>query len=458
MGTVALAGVLLFLGTGCDKEVKAEKSKDDGSLAVSVTAPKEQPLRRYILQPGIVTSYEETPIYPKLAGYLEDVKVDIGDKVKKGDQLCKIWVPEIEEAVAVKRAKVNEGEKTVLKALQDLRQAEANIVVWQSRVKSAIALVGVQDALRERWEGEYSRDEKLTLNNSKAVATGILDPKTVMEVKHQLEAAKSALAEAMAGEKSAEASLEESKARCEQSRADVKVSEENLNVWRAELREQVAWLSYSKVEAPFDGIITRRIIHTGHFVQPTNSGTTSKAAEPLFVVMRTDLMRVVVQVPEYDAALVKDGAEAIVKLQAYRGQEIKAKVTRSSWALNSDSRTLRVEIFLKNPWDNPKLELEPGMYANVSIAADVPGTLTLPSETILTDGNKDYIFLIENGKATRVNIKKGYYYGRLTEVMGREVPGDKPGDDPKWMSLTGKEQVITSNLKSIQDGQAVKVK
>jgi hypothetical protein len=77
------------------------------------------------------------------------------------------------------------------------------------------------------------------------------------------------------------------------------------------------------------------------------------AAEPLFVVMRTDIIRVVIQVPEYDAPLVKDGADAAVHLQAYRGQEIKCKVKRSSWALDKDARTLRVEIWLDNPpWFN----------------------------------------------------------------------------------------------------------
>ncbi|MGA3190507.1 MAG: HlyD family efflux transporter periplasmic adaptor subunit, partial [Bryobacteraceae bacterium] len=88
----------------------------------------------------------------------------------------------------------------------------------------------------------------------------------------------------------------------------------NLAVWKAEYKEQVAWFGYAKITAPFDGKITLRNVHTGHFLQPTNSGTTSTAAEPLFVVMRTDIMRVVVQVPEYDAPLVKDGADAVVRL------------------------------------------------------------------------------------------------------------------------------------------------
>jgi HlyD family secretion protein len=262
----------------------------------------------------------------------------------------------------------------------------------------------------------------------------------------------------------------------------VKVAESDLEVWKNEYKEQLAWFSYAKIEAPFDGIITRRVIHTGHFVQPTNSGTTSKAAEPLFVVMRTDIMRVVVQVPEYDAPLVKDGADAVVRLQAYRGQELKCKVTRTSWALDNNSRCLRVELFVRNPeengaqksttplspesplskWvttvDNPELKLEAGMYANVSITADVPKALTLPTAAVLTDGNKDYIFVMEDGKAKRVNVHVGVTNGKLSELMAKEIPSQKPGESPKWVNFTGHEQVITSNLKSIQDGQAVKVK
>jgi RND family efflux transporter MFP subunit len=235
----------------------------------------------------------------------------------------------------------------------------------------------------------------------------------------------------------------------------VEVAKANLAVWKAEWEEEVAWFGYSRITAPFDGIVTQRNVHTGHFLQPANSGTTSKMAEPLFVVMRTDIMRVVVQVPEYDAPLIRDGADAVVRLQAYRGHDIKCKVTRSSWSLDNETRTLRTEIFLDNT--DPVHKLEPGMYANVSITADLPDTLTLPSETILTDGNKHYCFMLQDGKAKRVNVRLGIANDTTTQILKKEASPGKRGEEGAWVDFKGDEQIISSKLKSIQNGQAVKV-
>ena len=107
---VAGGGGFLAIGTGHGNESE-KKSTDDGILAVNLVQPKVQSFRREIYQPGIVQSYEQTPIYSKLAGFVQipDDKIDIGYMVKKDQLLCKIWVPEIEQAVHVKEARVIQG-------------------------------------------------------------------------------------------------------------------------------------------------------------------------------------------------------------------------------------------------------------------------------------------------------------------------------------------------------------
>ncbi len=593
VGWVTVSALLLVIGSGCGHESKDKakegESKKDEALEVSTTSPKTQLLRRYILQPGILKSYEETPIYTKLAGFLQPITVDIGDRITKGELLAELWVPEVAEAVRVKQSKVEEGKADVTQAEETLKAAEANIVTWQARVDEAKASVIRTQALLFRWDEEYKRnldyklvdpkdpkkdwfkltdqvlavlktesvpesvlmklrpmkdkmlsrndfvsdiDKLLNADETRQFQTlilshaprklGFLDSKSVEETEKQRDASKAAVKETEAGVKSAEASLAESKAKRDRAAADVQVNKTQLVVWERELEYQKRWFEYSRITAPYDGIITRRIVHKGHFVQPTNSGTTSMAAEPLFVVMRTDIIRVVIQVPEYDAPLVKDGADAVVRLQAYRGQEIKCKVKRSSWALDKDARTLRVEIWLDNPpWfnltdrvltalqkenvpdavlaklaplknkelsqgdfvneitkvlkvdemkqfkdiilkraDSPSapMKLQAGMYGNISITADVPNALCLPAEAILTDGNRNYCFVIENGKTKRVNVKIGVTNDKMTEILTKQAPPTKLGEEGAWVKFTGSEQVITSNLKSIQDGQPVKAK
>jgi hypothetical protein len=101
---------------------------------------------------------------------------------------------------------------------------------------------------------------------------------------------------------------------------------------------------------------------------------------------------------------------------------------------------------------------EAGMYGNISIAAIIPNTLTLPAEAILTDGNRHYCFVLEDGKAKRVVVKTGITNDAVTEVLMKQLPPTKLGADGAFVKFTGTEQIITSNLKSIQDGQPARAK
>jgi RND family efflux transporter MFP subunit len=457
LGWLPISALSLIIGSGCGHDSKANV-KTEEALEVSTTSPSVQPLfRRYILQPGIVKSYEETPIYTKLAGYLETVNVDIGYKVKKDQLLGELWVPEVKERVLVKLNKTKQGEADVRQARETHKAAKANIETWEAKVLEAVASVKVAKADNERWDKEYI-SERMLLKDPNDPSKGVLSPLRVEQADFQRLATKAAWKEAESKQKSAETSLAESKAKCSQAAADVEVAKANLAVWKAEWEEEVAWLGYARITAPFDGEITRRNVHTGHFLQPSNSGTTSKSAEPLFVVMRTDKMRVVIFVPENDAPLVKDGAEAVVRLQAFPDNEIKCKVTRNSGALDPEERTLRVEIFLDSPKNG--ITLKPGMYSNVSITAEIPNALTLPSDTILVDGNRPgkYCFMLEDGKARRVNIRAGSTNDKFTEILYKQAPPSTLGGEGKWVKFTGNEKVITSNLTSIQDGQAARGK
>jgi RND family efflux transporter MFP subunit len=231
----------------------------------------------------------------------------------------------------------------------------------------------------------------------------------------------------------------------------VQVSEVLLAVRKREYQEQLVWLDYAKITAPCGGIVTRRNIHTGHFVQPANVGNVGKAPEALLVIARTDRMRVVLTVTERDAFLIKEGAEAIVRLPALKDREIACKIDRTSWMLDGKTHQLRVEIFL----DNPKDELQPGMSANVSILEQVSDTMTLPADAILTDGTVKYCFLVENGKATRRNVKVGVANKGRIEVLAKQMPPAKPGEEGAWVKFTGTERALIFDLRSIEESKGM---
>jgi RND family efflux transporter MFP subunit len=248
--------------------------------------------------------------------------------------------------------------------------------------------------------------------------------------------------------------LEASTARLAMSRSDVNVKQAHLRVAK-ENRDQVkALLQYTRLTAPFDGVVTRRNVYTGHFVQPA----TGIRAEALYVVERRDQVRVFVDVPEADAGWVSKGAKALVRIPALEGLEISGEVARTSYALDRTTRTLVAEIDLPNPTD----QLRPGMYSSATISAERPNVLTLPLSAILTQGDvlqgyQTYCFLVEDGKVRKIPIMIGPRDRQRVEVLRKQRKPAAPGKPAVWEDFSGKEQIVQGDLSGLVDGQPVAV-
>src|SRR5262249_54031434 len=139
---------------------------------------------------------------------------------------------------------------------------------------------------------------------------------------------------------------------------DVGVARARLVVAESEAKRLKALVGYLTLTAPFDGVIVARNVNTGDFVLPATGDPSATRrspdqapdrSAPLYVVDRTDVLRIYVDVPEQDADFVTIGTKAKVLVRAYRDKEFPASVTRTAWALNVKSRTLRVEIDIPNP-------------------------------------------------------------------------------------------------------------
>jgi HlyD family secretion protein len=446
----ALAPLFLApLATGCgghDAKSKAKASQEKaGPSVVEVVHPQRKDLTRRIDQPGQFLSYEHTPIFTKIAGFAEEPLVDINDTVKKGQLLVKLYVPEIEEELKVKQARVKKDIADLKQAKATVKASKAAVDAAKSNVNEAEASIARVAAEVKRWEAEDERAQKM-------LKQMIYDNQTRDEVHKQLLASQANFKETNAKYISAVATLRQREAEYDKAEADVEVAQAGVELAQFEYSQWKAWLSYAEVRAPFDGVITLRNVHTGHFLQPSNSGTTSKTSEPIFTMMRTDIMRLTVEVPEIDAVHVKVGDKAIAYPQALPGREIEGKVTRYSWSLDDRARTLRVEIHLANT----NGIFRPGMYADVSIYAKQPGALTLPSEAVLNDimanNNREYCMVVENNKCRRVFVQVGLRGEEGVQVLAKQSPGGK------WEDFTGSEAIVATNAESLVENQPVQVK
>lgn len=197
-------------------------------------------------------------------------------------------------------------------------------------------------------------------------------------------------------------------------------------------------LEYTKVYAPFDGIITARFADPGALIQAATGSATQ--AMPLFTIMDIDTLRVYVNVPQESALLTKPGIPATLIVRELSGEEFKASVTRTTEALDPATRTLLVEIDLPNK----DRRLQPGMFVNVTLELERhPNAVAIPPAAVVTaqNGNTKSVFVHDQGKVHLIPIKTGIDDGVWVEVLE---------------GLTGEEEIVVVGKGGLTDGEVVK--
>jgi RND family efflux transporter MFP subunit len=417
--------------------------KEATATPVTTTKPERKTLAQTTTQPGRIEPFEQTPLFARIEGYVgktrtivgkDDKKdkkpiADIGDVVKEGEVLAEVLVPEMEEEVKQKQALLDQA-----KAGEE--QAAKSVLVAQKSAESASARVAEAKAGVLRAESDYAFWKAEHTRISELAASGSVTKKLVEEKLSQLKAAEAGQQVARAKVDSATAALAEAEANVGKAKADEAAAKARAKVAQADLDHTRALLAYATIRAPFDGVITQRNVDTGHFVRPPQGG-----AKPLFVLARNDIVRVVVEIPEKDAALIHVGSKANIHIGALGADRIKGEVKRTAWALDLATRTLRAEIDLPNK-DNL---LRPGLYATVQVTLkERPDALVIPFKAVVHDKDKGktYCCRVDNGKIVREEITLGLRAGDEVEVLS---------------GISESHQIVRDNAAALKHGQAVEV-
>jgi HlyD family secretion protein len=279
-----------------------------------------------------------------------------------------------------------------------------------------------------RWEAEHARIKELA-------GSGSVTKKLLDETLNQFRAAEATQREAAANVQSAQAAYKEAQVNIRQAQADLAAAEARLDVAEVNLAHTTTLLGYAGIQAPFDGVVTRRTVDSGHYVHPASGGST----KPLLIVASTDKVRVFLDVPEMEAPLVDTGDLAIIRVQSLAGREFEGTVARTSWSLENTNRSLRAEVDI----DNSAGTLRPGMYAMVTILLDLrENALTLPVSAIVRDGSKAFVCCVNSGKIDRRPVELGLRSGDEIEIFS---------------GLDEREWVVVTRPESLQQGQEVEV-
>jgi multidrug resistance efflux pump len=277
-----------------------------------------------LVLPAMIVPDEQVEVYAKTSGYVSEITVDIGSRVRRGQTIIQLSVPELTD---------------------DLHHAEATLATKSAKANEAALLVDSAKSDEQRYVAEHELAE-ITLKRKTELFEGKAIPPQEFDVaKSGADLARAQVAVSRAKIAAAEGALQAA-------RSDVVMAE-------SDLARVKTLIDYTYVKSPFDGVVTHRGVDHGTFVRSAAQG----GGAPLLTIDKTDVVRVVVDVPEADAPRVHVGTPVSIELRSAGGLPIDATITRSAQAIRADTRTMRTEIDLQNA-DG---KLVPGIYAKVAI-------------------------------------------------------------------------------------------
>ncbi len=415
-------------GGGADKGTNTK-----GSAQVATVEVIAKDLAQKIEAPGSVEGFESVDLYAKIGGYLESIAVDIGDEVREGRVLAKLHVPEMLKELEQKRSLVEQAKAKAEQARAAVNQAEADIAAADAARAQAEAGRKEKQALRDLRQTEFDRFTDL-------IKTSSIDRRKLDEARHALEAAEAAVESHEAAIRTAAANVAAVRAKFDKTRADEKAVAADVPVAEANYEQHATMLDYAEIKAPFDGVITRRLVDAGSFIQPA---TNNSAAKPLVSVARIDKVRISLDIPmpEVRHLDLGDGA-AFDRIAVLPGERFEGKVARFSQSLDPTSRMMRTEIDLQNPaGPDGKRRLLPGYFGYVTIyLAEYKGAPTIPASALITRGSEKCVYTVENGVAQRCTVKTNYEDGTWVGIAS----GLKSG-----------QQIVATGAGQLRDGQTV---
>lgn len=334
---------LVFLA-GCSKQLAPEASANADALpAASVVPVARSSIASRLRIAGQFIPYQDVDLHAKVSGYVRRINVDIGDRVRAGQTLAVLEVPELDAQLAGAKAEVRHTESEIRRAQSEVARAES-----------------VHAALHTA----YTRLQQASDQRPGLVAQQELD-------------------DARAKDQNSEAQIDVTKAAVEAARQQLGVSDAN------NLRLQTL-SNYSTVTAPFNGVVTARYADVGALIQ---AGTTSSTQSmPVVRVAQSDLLRLRMPVPESDVALIRAGSKVRISVTSLK-RSWNGKVVRFTRALDMNTRTMTVEVDVPNA----DLALSPGMFAETEIYLEQHGSaLNIPAQAVIRDGDKAHVLVVNS--------------------------------------------------------------
>jgi RND family efflux transporter MFP subunit len=406
--TLLLVAVGIFIAS-CGGS-KANVRKDEAAanaqpVAIEVTtaAAIKRDLPRFFEATGSLAGDQQTDVAPQTAGKVVAVGVDIGSYVRRGQMLVKLDDAEL-------KLHVDQAVAQLEQAKAGVRQAEEKIGLrpGQAFDPNRVADVAAAKVTYDLAEKNLKRAEKLI--ESGDVSRSFYDDQRARrdQLREQYEVA---LAQAR------------------QNYAAVDVARTNVANVQSQLALARKNLSYAVVPAPIDGFVTERTADLGEYVSPQQKVVT---------IVRTNPLRIRIDVPEQAIPEVKVGQSVSIATSAWPDKNFAGRVARIAPNVSATSRTMTVEAEIENNSN----ALKPGQFATVRILQErAEPAVLIPARAVMNQAGVNRVYVIKDGHAEQRLVQTGQTEGDLIEIKN---------------GIAADEQVATTNLEQLTDGIAIK--
>jgi membrane fusion protein, multidrug efflux system len=405
---VGVLSGLVFMAASCggskanvrnDEKTAAQPAAVDVTTATAIV----RDLPRFFEATGSLSGDETTDVTPSTSGKVVLIAADLGSFVRRGQTIIRLDDVDLKLRVDQARAQVEQ-----MKA--SLRQAEEKVGIrpGQSFDINKLPEVGNARVALELAEKNLKRSEKLI--ESGDISRSVYDQQKAQrdQLKEQYESALSLARQNYAAVMTAS--------------ANVANAESQLNL---AIRNQ----SYANVYSPIDGYVSDRPADLGEYVSPTTKIAT---------VVKTNPLRVRIDIPEQAIPAVAVGQSVSVTTSAWPDRNFSGRIARISPNVTPASRTLTVEAEI----ENGSGVLKPGQFATIRIlqTRSAPAIL-VPARAVRTESGVSRVFVIKDGRAQERQVQLGQTEGDLVEIKS---------------GIAENENIATSNIEQLSDGMTVK--
>lgn len=387
-GAGLLVIAVALLSSCSRREVSAKTTEDSATATVGTVAVATHALAQHLTVSSELVPFQQIDVYAKEAGYVKTLLVDYGTRVKQGQLMATLEIPELEAQLQQDEAAIHAQADEIVRASHDVERVKAQHDVLRLQYERLKAVSQTKPGLVAQQEVDDAQGKDLASESQLEAARGAY------------EAAKSQLVMA-----------------------------------QAKLTHDQALYDYSKITAPFAGVVTQRFANLGALMQ---AGTTSTQATPLVRLSEEDVYRLVIPVPESYVRYIRIGDPVDVRVTSL-GKNFTGKIARFAVELNDSTRTMHTEVDVRNPDSS----LVPGLYAEAVLTFnDKPTALAIPLQAINRSGEATSVFVVDRGgRVAEHKVELGIQTANYAEVVS---------------GLHERERVIVSDRSGLKPGQQVK--